>query len=128
MLDPQTSSQSHPEPLLFTTLLKETSEVAPLWEDIGRKLGLSVTCLSTIKQKYPNDCIRCFIEMLQEWMKQVDPRPLSCIWSSIINAIEMFPSYCSLALALRHKYLPDKHHNSKAEAYDGPVVVEHRGK
>lgn len=130
MLDPQTSSQSHPEPLLFTTLLKETSEVAFMWEDIGRKLGLSAACLSTIKQKYPSDCIRCFIEMLQEWMKQVDP-PLSWIWPSIINTIEMFPSCHSLALTLRHKYLPDEYHSPIAKAYyDGPVnvVVEHGGK
>ena len=96
-----------PNHLLFTSLLNEllSSEVATVWDQIGGVLGVSVGFLETTKRKYPGDCQTCFMEMLKEWMKQVDPPPS---WSAIISAIENIPGYNSLAQTLRNRYLPEK--------------------
>ena len=97
----QTPPASH-KLLSFTTLLNDLlySEVVTKWEQVGYVLGVNVGLLENIKRKH---CQRCFMEMLNEWMKQVNPPPS---WSDIISAIENIPGYNSLAQSLRNKYLP----------------------
>ena len=97
-------SPNHP---LFTSLLVELlhSGVATIWEQIGGVLGVSVGFLESTKRKYPGDCQMCFMEMLKEWMKQVDPPPS---WSVIISAMENIPGHNSLVQTLRNKYLPGR--------------------
>ena len=96
----------------FTSLLNELlyNEVATKWEQIGVVLGVNAGFLKTTKRKYPGDYRMCFIEMLKEWMKQVNPPPS---WSAIISAIENIPGCNSLAQTLRNKYLPEKSDSSQ---------------
>ena len=93
-------------PLLCTSLLNELlpSEVATIWEQIGVILGVDDDFLETMKINHPDDCKACFMEVLKEWMKQINPPPS---WLTIISAIEKFPDYCSLTQSLRRKYLPE---------------------
>ena len=103
-----------PNSLLYTSLLNEllSSEVATIWEQIGVILGVDNDFLETMKIHHPNDCKACFMEVLKEWMKQINPPPS---WLMIISAIENFPDYRSLTQTLRRKYLPEgEHQDAKA--------------
>lgn len=104
-----------PKLLLFTSVLNELlgKEVATKWKQIGVVLGVSDDFLETTKRKHPGDHQMCFMEMLKEWIKQVNPPPS---WSAIISAVENIPGYNSLAQTLRNKYLPEKGGCQGAEA------------
>ena len=85
----------------YIGLIKELSEeVATDWEDIGMMLGLNQGSLNSIKGDHPNQCKRCFREMIKLWFKQVDPPPS---WSAIAEVIEAI-GYKSLAKNLRDKF------------------------
>ena len=117
----QPASPNHP---LFTSLLSELlySKVASKWEQIGAVLGVTAGILEAIKSEHSGDYQICFVEMLQEWMKQVDPPPS---WSVIINAIENIPGCDSLAQTLRNEHLPEKGDNQGAKATNlgGPSTL-----
>ena len=81
--------------------LKELSqEVSADWETMGLLLKIKEGVLNTINTDYPSNTQRCFVEMLKEWLKQVDPPP---VWSTIIDAIELLGNP-SLAEKLRVQY------------------------
>ena len=67
-------------------LVRELSEVAADWEDIGMMLNLNQGSLNTIKGDFPNQSKKCFREMIKLWFKQIDPRPS---WSAITEALEV---------------------------------------
>jgi uncharacterized protein Yka (UPF0111/DUF47 family) len=89
----------------FCALLKELSEVAAEWEDIGMLLNLNEGSLNTIKGDFPNQSKKCFREMIKLWLKQINPCPS---WSAIIEVLEV------LEHQLLAKNLKDKYCNTKS--------------
>ena len=87
----------------FTTLLRElSSKVSAHWEKIGHFLGLETGLLDIIKHDNPNQCQKCFSEMIKLWFKQqVDPPPS---WSAIIEALDIL-GHKTVVQSLREKYL-----------------------
>ena len=81
-------------------LLRELSEVAADWEDIGMMLNLNQGSLNTIKGDFPNQSKKCFREMIKLWFKQIDPRPS---WSAITKPLEVL-EHQRLAKTLKDKY------------------------
>jgi hypothetical protein len=88
-------------PLKFSVLLKVLlSKVSADWEDIGLALDLNEGQLRAIGSDH-HESDKCFREMLKLWLRQVEPPPT---WSAIVEAIDIFPRYKSLAEELRKKY------------------------
>ena len=83
-------------------LLDALQQVAYKWKTLGIFLKIQDTGrLNNIEAKHhdPEDCLR---EMLQVWLKQVDPPPT---WASIINALDSDSlKEQRLAKELREKY------------------------
>ena len=69
------------------------------WKAIGFQLKISN--LSNIEAKHRNDPQLCLLEMLEVWLKRVDPPPT---WSDIIAAVEFLRDE-QLGRELREKYL-----------------------
>ena len=74
--------------------------LADEWKHIGIYLHLPMATLNTIATEHQNDPHRCLIEMLEVWLKRVDPPPT---WPAIIEAIE-FLGEMQLGKILREKY------------------------
>ena len=74
--------------------------VADKWEHIGIYLHLPMATLKIIATQHPRDPQRCLIEMLEVWLKRVNPPPT---WSAIIKTVE-FLGEMQLAKELREKY------------------------
>ena len=74
--------------------------VADKWKFIGTYLHLPMATLNTIATKNQNDPHKCLIDMLEAWLKTVEPPPT---WSSIIKTME-FLEEKQLAKELREKY------------------------
>jgi hypothetical protein len=88
-------------PPKFSELLKELlSKVSADWEDIGLTLDLNEGQLRAIGSDH-RESDKCFREMLKLWLRQIEPPPT---WSAIIEAIDIFPRYKTLAKELRKKY------------------------
>jgi hypothetical protein len=71
--------------------------------NIGLGLNLGMSDLDAIKEKYRGDPDKCFLEMLSQWLKKVDPRPT---WSAMIAALEKPDvGYQYLAENLKKKFI-----------------------
>lgn len=75
------------------------NEKAAQWKAIG--FLLKITNLSNIETKHHSDPQSCLLEMLEVWLKRVDPPPT---WSAIIEAVEFLKDE-KLGRELREKYL-----------------------
>ena len=88
-------------PPKISILLRELlSKVSADWENIGLILDLKEGELRNIRSDH-DESEKCFREMLKLWLNQVEPPPT---WSAIIEAIDTYPRYKSLAKELRKKY------------------------
>ena len=88
-------------PPKISVLLRELlSKVSADWENIGLILELKEGELRNIRSDH-DESEKCFREMLKLWLNQVEPPPT---WSAIIEAIDTYPRYKSLAKELRKKY------------------------
>ena len=74
--------------------------VADKWKFIGIYLHLPMATLDTIATKNQNDPQKCLMDMLDAWLKRVEPPPT---WSSIIKTVEFLGNE-QLAKELREKY------------------------
>ena len=88
---------------------REIYDARAKWYDIGIELEISTGTLKSIKAMYdgPSECLR---EMLDTWLKQVDPKPS---WKVLITALEQ-PTVGEKQLAdsLKHKYYLSKKGNT----------------
>ena len=75
--------------------------VADKWKQIGIQLEVPEGTLATIAERRQEDPQKCLLEMLEWWLKRVDP---SATWSAIADAVE-FLGEEQLARELRQKYL-----------------------
>ena len=67
-------------------LLKELSKkVAAKWHNLGIMLDIDDGELSKVKLDNADNCDDCLREMLNIWLKKVDPKPL---WSSMADALD----------------------------------------
>ena len=84
---------------------REIYEARAKWYDIGIELEIPTGTLKSIKSMYDSPA-ECLVEMLDTWLKQVDPKPS---WRELINALEQ-PTVGEERLAdrLKHKYYPSK--------------------
>ena len=84
---------------------REIFEARAKWYDIGIELEIPTGTLKSIRSMYdsPSDCL---LEMLDTWLKQVDPKPS---WRLLISALEQ-PAVGEKCLAdkLKCKYYPSK--------------------
>ena len=55
------------------------------WMDIGLELDLSINDLTAIEKVHRGNVDMCFLQMLNLWLKQGDPRPT---WSAMIDALK----------------------------------------
>ena len=53
--------------------------------DLGLQLGVDQTTLRVIERDYRDMTKRCFMEMLSEWLKMIDPLPS---WERLIAALK----------------------------------------
>ena len=74
--------------------------MADKWKMIGVLLEIPKGRLEDIATKYRDDLHSCLAEMLETWLKQVDPPPT---WAAIIEAVE-FIGKEQLGKELREKY------------------------
>ena len=79
--------------------------VADKWEQIGIYLLLPMTTLKAIAAEHQHDPHMCLLEMLEVWLKTVDPPPT---WSAIIRAVEYLGER-QLGRELREKYFFGEH-------------------
>ena len=84
---------------------REIYEVRAKWYDIGIELEVPTGTLKSIKSMYDSPA-ECLVEMLDTWLKQVDPKPS---WRLLISALEQ-PTVGEERLAerLKHKHYPSK--------------------
>ena len=75
-------------------------KVADKWKVIG--VHLEISDLASIEARHRGDPHLCLLEMLDIWLKRVDPPPT---WSAIIEAVE-FLGEEQLGKELREKYCP----------------------
>ena len=67
---------------------------------------LLISDLSSIEKRHHSDPHQCLLEMLEAWLKRVDPLPT---WIAIIEAIEFLEEE-QLAKELRDKHIHIKPH------------------
>ena len=85
-------SNNDPEPgtnqemLTLKYALRFTLPLASVWHNMGVLLGVDSGTLKKIDHDYrmAQDCLR---EMLQEWLKQINPHPT---WQALADAVEPF--------------------------------------
>ena len=84
---------------------RDIYEARAKWYDIGIELEISIGTLKSIKSMCDSPA-ECLVEMLDTWLKQVDPKPS---WRLLINALEQ-PTVGEERLAerLKQKYYPSK--------------------
>ena len=83
------------------TVMRELIKVDFRWQNIGIFLGVDPHRLESIKTAEHNDTQNCLREMLQIWLKKINPPPS---WSAIIDALEDLGEQ-QLARDLRSKYV-----------------------
>ena len=74
--------------------------VADKWKAIGIQLAMEISGLANIETKRRSDPQSCLLDMLEVWVKRVEPPPS---WAAIIEVIE-FLKEGKLAKDLREKY------------------------
>ena len=89
-----------PTPSLKDLMNALYHNVADKWKLIG--VYLEINDLSIIETKCHGDSHFCLLEMLDAWLKRVDPPPT---WSVIIEAV-VFLGEEKLGRELREKYCP----------------------
>lgn len=72
--------------------------VADKWKAIG--IQLEINNLASIETKHRSDPQSCLLEMLEIWLKRVDPPPS---WAAIVEALEFLKEE-KLAEELREQY------------------------
>ena len=70
------------------------------WKMLGVRLGVEER-LDSIEENCKQDSKKCLLEMLQTWLKRVEPPPT---WATIIDAVEFLEEE-QLGKDLRKKYL-----------------------
>ena len=80
-------------------LLRELTKLASEWKNIGVFLGIHIGTLNNIRSD-EQTAIGRLREMLETWLKQVDPQPT---WNDLCKAVENFDPHH--AQQLRQKYL-----------------------
>lgn len=75
-------------------------KVADKWKVIGVQLDIGFSNLTSIETKNQNNPHLCLLDMLEVWLKRVDPSPT---WLAIIEAVE-FLGEEQLGRDLRMKY------------------------
>ena len=66
-------------------LLNLLADASPEWMDLGLQLGVNQTSLRVIERDHRDMTKRCFMEMLTEWLKMIDPLPS---WEGLIAALK----------------------------------------
>ena len=66
-------------------LLNLLVDASPEWMDLGLQLGVDQTTLRVIERDHRDMTKRCFMEMLSEWLKMIDPLPS---WETLLAALE----------------------------------------
>ena len=74
-------------------------KLAHKWKMIG--VYLEISDLDSIETKHRGDSHLCLLEMLDTWLKRVDPPPT---WSAVIEAVE-FLGEEQLVKELKEKYV-----------------------
>ena len=82
---------------LLTALYRK---VAHKWKAIGVYLEIEISDLDGIEANCRGDTYLCLLEMLDAWLKRVDPSPT---WTAIIEAVELLGEQ-QLGKELREKY------------------------
>ena len=77
-------------------------KVADKWKLIGIYLHFPMATLNTIAAENQSDPRKCLMDMLDAWLKRVEPPPT---WSSIIKTVQFLGDE-QLAKELREKYTP----------------------
>ena len=65
-------------------LLNLLADASPEWLELGLQLRVRQTTLRVIERDY-DKTRRCFMEMLSEWLKMIDPLPS---WERLFAALE----------------------------------------
>jgi len=73
-------------------------KAADKWKPIG--IQLEINNLASIETKHRSDPQPCLLEMLEIWLKRVDPPPS---WAAIVEALEFLKEE-KLAEELREQY------------------------
>ena len=60
-------------------------DVNTKWYNLGLELGLRPPTLDSIKTNYSGDPSQCFCQVLNEWLKGVNPLPT---WQAMANALK----------------------------------------
>ena len=81
--------------------MRELIKVDSKWQNIGIFLEVDPHRLESIKTAEHHDTQNCLREMLQIWLKKINPSPS---WSAITDALERLGEE-QLAHGLRSKYL-----------------------
>lgn len=89
-----------PENLTLMTVFKELIPLASNWQKIGTWLNLSFDEISRIGNKNHNRERDCLRELLEEWLKRIDPLPS---WEQLANAVKQVD--LKKAEDIRSKYL-----------------------
>ena len=61
-------------------------DASPEWLELGLQLGVNQTTLRIIRQDNHHSTKRCFMEMLSEWLKMIDPLPS---WENLIATLKL---------------------------------------
>lgn len=48
---------------------RHTKKYAADWKDIGVELGLEFETLTIIEKNHPSDCVSCYQNMINSWLK-----------------------------------------------------------
>ena len=67
-------------------LLNLLVDATPQWFELGLQLGIDQTTLKIIERDNRDMTRRCFIEMLSEWLKMIDPLPS---WEGLIAVLKL---------------------------------------
>ena len=70
----------------LSKLLNLLVNASPEWMDLGLQLGIDQTTLRVIERDHRDMTRRCFMEMLSEWLKMIDPFPS---WEGLIVALKL---------------------------------------
>ena len=107
------------------TVLEKLQSASTRWYYIGLQLKIPVNTLDCIKDQYadPTDCLR---EMIERWLKQINPRPT---WRALVNALRaQSVGEGRLALELKVQYCHmEGTTKSDSEAENGVIAGKVEG-
>ena len=92
------------------------------WKNIGIELDIDMGTLNAIDTRQNSDPDKCLPEMLDVWLKQVDPLPS---WESLAEALESPPiGEGQLAQQIREKYCQPSERQTESFSVPQPSPVE----